>query len=248
MKLSPKLIRLFLVLIICVVSTSSSFGQQVLEYSAHYQATANGIAATAQRSLTKLSDYSFRLTNRLQASIAGQTLATLEQSSEFEFVDDTVKPSIYSYVLTGISKAANAIAYNWDAQIALSTEDEKSWQLPLSSGVMDQLSYQFALRQFLISGNTASDVEFQVIDGDEIELHRYRIAGDALLSTPLGNLNTVKLERLRDTADGRTTTIWLAVDWDFLLARIEQVNRSGLKIELQLESALVGGVNVSALK
>lgn len=230
------------------LASASSQAQQALEYSAHYKASANGIAASADRSLSRFDDDSYRITNILQARLLGIPIAKLEQRSEFVFSDNLVRPQAYSYQLTGISRASNSIAYNWDTQIALSIEDEESWQLQLSDGVMDELSYQFALRQLLIAGTTAEVLEFQLIDGDEIELHQYRLLADEVLLTPLGELNTIKLERMREDSDERATTIWLARDWNFLLTRIDQVSGSGLRIELELENATVDGELVSALK
>lgn len=246
------LTRLFPALVASIllsfVATSNSHAQQALEYSAHYKARTNGIAASADRSLSRLEDNSYRITNVLQARLLGIPVAKLEQRSEFDFSGGQLRPQTYSYLLTGISKASNSISYNWDTQIALSIEDEESWQLEISDGVMDELSYQFALRQSLISGTTAEELEFQLIDGDEIELHQYRLLADEILLTPLGELNTVKLERVREASDERVTTIWLARDWNFLLTRIEQVSGSGMRIELELESATVDGEPVSALK
>lgn len=231
-----------------VAASGQSYAQQALEYSAHYKASANGIAASADRSLSRLADNSYQITNLLRASLLGVTIAKLEQRSEFDFSGGRIQPSSYSYLLSGISKASNTIAFNWDTQTALSTEDEDSWQLELSDGIMDELSYQFALRQLLISGSTAQEMEFSLIDGDEVELHQYRVLADEVLPTPLGNLNTIKLGRVREASDERVTTIWLARDWNFLLTRIEQVSGSGLRIELELENATIAGEAVSALK
>ena len=56
----------------------------------------------------------------------------------------------------------------------------------------------------------------------------------------------MKLERVRDASDERVTEIWLATDWNFLLVRMEQLNNSGLRIELELKSAVLGGVEIEA--
>lgn len=227
-----------------------SFAQPiaVTEYLAKYKASANGLTASAERSLRKSTDTLYRLNNTLEAKLVGQTLANLEQTSEFSFQHGVLTPQQYSYALTGISSKSQAISYNWDALIALSSEDNESWQLPLSPGVLDQLSYQFSLRQTL-KKNTALGLEFafNIIDTDKIETHRYKIAGNEVLSTALGNLNTVKLERIREGSDNRMTEIWLATDWDFLLTRIEQTSNSGLRITLDLESANLEGKAVTAL-
>jgi hypothetical protein len=217
----------------------------LLEYVAQYEASANGLAATATRSLSKIDESSYRLSNSLEASIAGQALANLEQASEFIIDGKLVVPLNYSYQISGVSRASHAIFFNWDAEVALSTEGDESWQLPLKEGVMDQLSYQVAIRQALID-NTEEETNFlfEVVDGDAIQMQEYRLVGEEIISTPLGELSTLKLERDRSASDERVTEIWLAIEWNFLITRIEQLNSSGLRISLELKSAVLDGNTV----
>ena len=217
----------------------------LLEYVAQYEASANGLAATATRSLSKIDESSYRLSNSLEASIAGQALANLEQASEFLIDGKRVVPLHYSYQLSGVSRASHAIFFNWDAEVALSTEGNESWQLQLKEGVMDQLSYQVSIRQALID-NTEDETSFLfgIVDGDAIQMQEYRLVGEEIISTPLGELSTLKLERAREASDERVTEIWLAIEWNFLLTRIEQLNSSGLRISLELKSAVLDGNTV----
>ena len=217
----------------------------LLEYVAQYEASANGLEATATRSLNRTDENSYRLSNSLEASIAGQALANLDQASEFIIDGGRIVPLNYSYQLSGVSRASHTIFFNWDAEVALSTEGDESWQLQLKEGVMDQLSYQVAIRQALMD-NTEDETSFsfEIIDGDAIEIQEYRLVGEEITSTPLGELSTLKLERVREASDERVTEIWLALEWDFLLTRIEQLNSSGLRISLELKSAKLDGNTV----
>ena len=214
---SKAIATLFALALSCFANSCHSQNTRLLEYVAEYEASANGLAATATRSLSKIDENSYRLSNSLQASLAGQTLASLVQASEFIIEGNRVVPLNYTYQLSGVSRASHAIFFNWDAEIALSTEDDESWQLPLRDGVMDQLSYQVALRQALIDNSDSEAIfSFDIIDGDAIEMQQYRLVGEEILSTPLGELNTLKLERVREASDQRASKIWLAVDWNFL--------------------------------
>ena len=217
----------------------------LLEYVAQYEASANGLEATATRSLNRTDENSYRLSNSLEASIAGQALANLDQASEFTIDGGRIVPLNYSYQLSGVSRASHTIFFNWDAEVALSTEGDESWQLQLKEGVMDQLSYQVAIRQALMD-NTEDETSFsfEIIDGDAIEIQEYRLVGEEITSTPLGELSTLKLEQVREASDERVTEIWLALEWDFLLTRIEQLNSSGLRISLELKSAKLDGNTV----
>ena len=244
---SKAIATLFALALSCFANSCHSQNTRLLEYVAEYEASANGLAATATRSLSKIDENSYRLSNSLQASLAGQTLASLVQASEFIIEGNRVVPLNYTYQLSGVSRASHAIFFNWDAEIALSTEDDESWQLPLRDGVIDQLSYQVAMRQALIDNSDSEAIfSFDIIDGDAIEMQQYRLVGEEILFTPLGELNTLKLERVREASDQRASKIWLAVDWNFLLTRIEQLNNSGLQIVLELKSAELNGEIVRA--
>ena len=216
------------------------------EFSAYYQANTNGMRGSAERHLVRQDDDHFRLNISLEARMAAINIGDLEQVSEFSISDGIIVPHNYSYMVTGITSTSEAVSFNWDADLALSIEDDQRWELELESGVLDQLSYQVALA-LKLKQDSAEDFEFRLVDRDKIETHRYRVVGEEILQTPLGALNTTKLERVREEDNGRQTLIWLADDWDYLLARIEQSNPSGLRIELELENALVAGKQVTAL-
>ena len=173
-------------------------------------------------------------------------IGDLEQSSEFSIENGTIIPHNYSYLVSGITHESQSVSFNWDTRVALSSEDDESWSLDIERGVLDQLSYQAAL-VLELHKDEKEEFEFQLVDGDRVETHRYRVLGFEKLETPLGYLNTTKLERVRADDSGRKTFIWFADDWEYLLARIEQVNPGGLRIELELENALLAGQEVTPL-
>ena len=238
--------RAIVVLFTIILSSpsASTFSQAavLLEYSAEYEASANGLSATATRSLINVSENTYRLSNSLEASFAGKTFANLNQVSEFIFEDNKIISQNYFYQLMEISRTSHTIFFDWNAKIALSMKDDENWQVPLSDGVVDQLSYQIAMRQALINkGGSQTTFSYDIVDGDTIETQQYRVVGEEVLPTPLGELNTIKLERVREASDERVTKIWLAVDWNYLLTRVEQLNSSGLKIVLNLKFAKLNG-------
>lgn len=215
-------------------------------YHAHYKARANGLNAKAQRSLILMEDGALQLKMELAATIFRQEIARLEQTSHFTIDVDGVHTRDYNYDLGGISSDLRHIVFDWENGVALSSEDDESWSLPLSGQTYDPLSHQHALREALRSGSS-TELVFAVVDGDEIDEIRYRILGEEVLETPLGLINTVKLERVRKPESERSTVIWFATDWQYLLARIEQVSGSGLRLQLELEAAEINGEAVTPL-
>lgn len=233
---------------------AGSPAQTIIPFTARYKASANGLTANATRSLTTLDDGVLLLSNELQATVLGQEIARLRQRSEFHVNGEQLISKNYTYQVSGITSDQRSIEFDWQSRTALSREDDEQWRVPLTLDAYDPLSHQFALSQTLrlhgidpAGSETPGQFAFDVVDGDKIETHLYQFLGEEVLQTPLGTVNSVKLERVRENSSSRSTLIWLAPDWDYLLARIEQVNGSGLQIKLELESATVGERVVTAL-
>jgi hypothetical protein len=229
-----------------LVAAINSFAEPVV-FHAEYEAKAYGFSAEASRSLSRISDNLYALQSTIEAKLFGESLARLNERSEFRWQDGQVLPQSYSYIQSGVSSSTEQVAFDWTSNIAISTEDDESWQIPIKQGVLDKLAYQLQIRE-LIKQAAASEFNFQVLDTDEIKEHHYRIVGEQVLETELGSLNTVRVEKVREDSDSRSTIIWLASDWDYLLVRLEQVNGSGRTVELILQSATVNGEVVSALQ
>ncbi len=236
-------------LILTLATTASPLYAQdrpLIEYSAYYEASTNGISGNAERHLIRTGEQQYRLNISLEAKVGGIEIGDLEQASEFYWDGTIIRPVNYNYQVSGVSSDIETVSFNWDAGVALSANEDESWTLDLSGQVLDQLSYQQALANDIANGKQ-SNLEYHLIDGPEIESHSFRLLGTEVLETPMGNFNTLKLERIRAQDSGRSTIIWLATDWDYLLAKIEQTNSSGLQIQLQLTNALVAGEQVVAL-
>lgn len=228
---------------LALVSASFSGAQIPFQYSLDYQANTNGIAAKANRSLTLQADQSLQLSNTLEASLGGQLIARIEQISIFEIIDNQFRPTAYSYRQTGLGQETQTVDYNWGSLVAISAGDDESWTIELSSNTFDQLSHQLALRQELMNGTT--NLEFAVIDEDEIETYRYRAINEEVINTPLGAFNSTVVERVRND-ENRSTVFWLANDWQFVLIRMEQTN-SGLTTLLELDEGIVEGTAIIPL-
>lgn len=230
---------------LCAV-TLVAHGHELKTYEATYKATAMGLSATAYRHMTFHEDNTYLLENSLTLTVLGATVGSVTESSRFRWQDGNLTPLHYQYLQTGISGTNEHIDFDWANGVAHSAVDEESWDLALESGFQDKLSYSTRLGQD-IAASDQQDFTYQIIDGDEVESHLYRISAQEVISTPVGDLNAVKIERIRESGSSRRTTVWLAKDWDYLLIRLEQVSSSGRLTELNLESAQVDGATISGL-
>ncbi len=210
-------------------------------YRAEYQAKASGLSATAYRTLERLDEHQYRLSNSMSVAILGATIGEVTERSEFTLQDGAVRPTRYSYDQTGLGRRSEHVGFDWENGSAETRTDKKTENVAIVAGVMDQLSFTAQLSLDLSALPAEQLVEdkdfvYQIVDGDEIDEHRYVITGRETVTTSAGAVPTIRLERIRAKESSRTTTFWLAADQDFLLVRLEQTSGSGDATELLLKS------------
>jgi len=99
--------------------------------------------------------------------------------------------------------------------------------------VLDRHAITVAIMQDLLQGKRG-DLSYPVADRDEMNTQLYRLVGNEKLDTALGVLNSLKVQRIRENPNGKTTTLWLAPDRQFVPVRIQQKEGNGDLIEMRI--------------
>lgn len=234
-----------LTLLLCLAASTAQ-ASEPRPYDATYKAKALGMSATAFRRQTITKPQHYTLENSLSLTVLGANVGTVVETSQFRWQDGIIVPLHYEYNQTGLSASSERVDFDWDNELAESSSDGDSWQLPLSPGILDKLSYSVQIGQDIVT-HDLEEFRYEVLDEDKFDEHLYRITSSEVLDTPLGKLNTVKIERIRSGDSRRRTTVWLASDWDYLLVRLEQISSSGTETELSIEAATMGGEAMTGL-
>lgn len=229
-----------------VLLGSTSQASEPSPYDAIYQATALGMSATATRRQSVNDEQHYTLENSLSLIVLGANVGSVTETSEFLWNDSQIVPLHYRYVQTGIGATSEEVFFDWNNALAISQSGAESWEIALDTGVLDKLSFSEQIGQD-IADRGLSEFQYNIVDEDKTDEHLYRISTEEVLSTPIGQLNTVKIERVRAADSRRRTTVWLAKDWNYLLVRFEQVSGSGTETQLLLESATMAGSPVTGL-
>ena len=210
-------------------------------FAVEYEARYGGFKASAIRSLEHLADGEIQMETMLALKLLGKTISRVHEVSSLVTDSDsgTLRPLSYSFDQTGLGSRSRSVVFDWDnaAAVAQSGRDENI--IVLDGVAMDNLSAYLALREQLLAGKT--EVAFQGIDKGQLEEFHYRVIGEELLKTDAGAFRTVKLERVRDASSHRTTEIWLALDWDYLLIKLVQKEPGSNTISLELTKGAVDG-------
>lgn len=193
----------------------------------------------AERSLKQQDDGTWKLDFS-----ASMLVASLNETSWLSLVNGDIRPHQYRYARKGMGKSKKIKQnFDWDTQQATGSDRGTPISLTLIQGIQDKSSYQLALQRDIAEGKTS--MSYQVLDGDDLDTYDFRVLGEESVETVVGSVDAIKVERVRDpTQSKRVTILWFAKDWDFLLVRLQQVERDGKEYQIILENATVNNKTV----
>ncbi|MDC0598737.1 DUF3108 domain-containing protein [Gammaproteobacteria bacterium] len=231
--------------LLLILSTTRVLAEPPIPFAAEYEARYQGIQAQADRSLEQLDEEQFLLRSRIKLRLLGKTVSRIDEQSQFLWLNNQVQSQAYEYIQTGLGEKARSVAFDWQNNSAVTLVNDEQNSLALDIPVLDELSSFMEIKRQL--EDNIDNIYFNVVDEDEIESQHYQVLGEEQLSTPLGNFNAIKLQRVRNPESKRSTEIWLATDWDYLLLKLYQTNSSGEVFEINLRQASLAEVQVTPL-
>lgn len=233
--------RLFVTFIFCIVGLTATISQRAFAspalFSAEYTADYKGLPVKAKglRRLEKLDEDRYLLTSE-----ANSMLFKVKETTEFRYEDGRTIPVAYHYSRKGVGKSKKeAVFFDWDSNQA--THD--GGQSALEAGTLDKLSYQYQLRLDLAALAAAQTSEpseeptplltYIIADEEKRKTYSFRVAGEEVLDTPAGQMQTVRVDRIRENSE-RQTSLWLATEHNYILVRLVQLeNDKGFELNLQ---------------
>jgi len=166
------------------------------------------------------------------AQVAGAS--AFEQSNliarqgQLELFSNRIETKVAWKTLAKTTKLVNSgTAYQY-------TDRKGSKQAPYSPGLLDQHSLTLALMADLRAGKNAGTLVYPIVNKGKREDNTFRIAGTQTLSTALGKLNTVRVDRVRESSNGKSTSIWFASDRNFVPVLFQQLDENGDDIEMRI--------------
>ncbi len=121
----------------------------------------------------------------------------------------------------GSSWAVSA-KFDW---IAHSVTQERKGK---SSGAQDPLSLAYS---FAFAPPKAKEYEVTRADGRGLTPFRFTVVGNEKLATPAGEMQTLRIAKVRDGPEDKSTDIWFAAERDFLPVRVLIVDSDGTRAD-----------------
>lgn len=204
------------------------------QYTADWQQVP--VSGSASRQLEQNADGSWKLLFQASMLVAG-----LNEESHFRYDNQRFVPISYRFERNGLGKSKKVVHdFDWKGKLVTGIDRDRPVRLVLKTGLLDKSTYQLALQEDVAAGKKT--LSYQVLDGDEIETYDFRVLGTEQVKTEAGQIDAIKVERVRDpTKSSRQTVLWFAKDWGHLLVRLHQVEKDGKEYQIMLKQGTVNG-------
>jgi len=152
--------------------------------------------------------------------------------------EQRIIPQRYIYQRKGMGKNRDdELVFDWSANKVTNVKNAQSQVLDAAKNIQDSLSYQIQLSQDLIAGKKQFD--YSIANGRKIKQYKFEIVGEEVLTTPLGDVKTLKVKRTRDKSE-LVTYAWFAKDFQYLLVRLQQ-EENGSAYTIYISKASLNG-------
>jgi Protein of unknown function (DUF3108) len=118
--------------------------------------------------------------------------------------------------------------FDWGARTITQERKGKSETLQMPPGAQDPVSLAYT---FTFVPPTAKEYDIVRADGRGLTPFRFAVVGTEKLATPLGEMQTLHIAKVRDGPDDKTTDIWFATERDFIPVRVLVVDKDGARAD-----------------
>ncbi|HLB57596.1 MAG: hypothetical protein A3C55_03335 [Gammaproteobacteria bacterium RIFCSPHIGHO2_02_FULL_42_13] len=138
---------------------------------------------------------------------------------------------VYRYHFFNNKKLIN-INFDWKNHIASSQKDERHYEAKIPTNAQDKLSYQLAMRYYLL--NKIHPLTYHLVNRGNIDIYQFKQVGQETLDTPIGKIKTIKIRRINDDQDDDIFEFWTAPQYDYLLIQLKEINNGEVVAEAHL--------------
>lgn len=201
-------------------------------YTATYQFNLdNKLTGTATRVLTKQE-------NQYHYQFSAQAMiANANEVSDFSYDGKKIQSRHYENTKQVLFKTKTAkVDFDWDKKQATTQRNgESSGYALTTTNVLDPLNLEIQVRQDLADAekNIAQN-DYVLADPKGIGPLKFTLDGNEKITTPYGEIDTVKVTRIHQSAD-RKTQFWLAKSLDYLPVKVVQTD-DGATYTIELQS------------
>lgn len=210
--------RLFLLIFIALstlASQTACTASSLPPYEAEYTTKMRGLRINSERKFVETGENTYRLSWSAKA-----LWMRISEWSDFEIVDDKVRPLGYHYTRKGLgSDRPIHIDFDWETMQAHGSKGDKSYSFALDPNSLDRLSFQVQMQLDLLNDNSLTQFNYRVANYREMRDYVFNLEKQETLSTKLGTFETLVFRRDKKDASIR---LWMSPEQYYLPVKVEQ--------------------------
>jgi len=151
-----------------------------------------------------------------------------------------IQTQFYSHVEESDAEDTHTLKFDWKTKKVVYAGDKAkngTLTLDLPEDAVDLHALHIAARLWLEQMDDATQPAervFAIVDENEIKHYTLATSPGSVIQTPIGNLDTVKIERIDDP--DKQFTLWAAPKLDFLPIQVESKKRDDPTIRLKIQA------------
>ena len=237
--------KTLLVIALLASASASAADVDIKPFHAEYATLRNG--DEVGRTMLDFGDngdgsWTLRSETRGTSGLARLAGIHIVETSRFRWKDGRPEALAYDYRQEGAFKQRTRHAdFDWSANEVRVSEGGQTFRYPITTGIIDRQAVTLALAADLVRG--ADAFEYKVAVKDRVEPMRYMRGAVETLNVPAGEYQAQLMQR--DGEPGadrkRVARSWFAESLGWLPVRIEQTEKKGDTVTLQLVSTRAAG-------
>lgn len=192
------------------------------------------------------SRYLYRLSIR-PGRLAGLFYSsTVREMSIGRIQSDGFRPDVYRYNRSGGDDDRQAeLRFDWDTLSVVNDIEARPWRMDITPDTIDRVISPLQLMHDLADRDIDEDDElvYRIADGGQLKTYVLRIGDKAMVETPAGRFEALRIRR-SDTDSDRETTLWVAPSLQYLAIQVEQREDGDRNFRMVLSA--VDGLNADA--
>jgi hypothetical protein len=170
---------------------------------------------------------SYTITSELKGRGALAVLGSLKRTTRGRITPDGLRPDEYSDQRLGGVWVASA-KFDWEARTVTQGRKGKAETAKMPGTVLDPLSLAY---NFAFVPPKGKEYDIVRADGRGLSQFRFKVMGNEKLSTPAGELQTLRVAKVPDGPEDRATDLWFATERDHLPVRALVVDKDGTRAD-----------------
>ena len=134
--------------------------------------------------------------------------------------------------------------FDWPSKSLLHKDKETQGKVPISPGQFDRLSLTQQMRLDLAKGS--KKFNYTLIRKGELKQYQYQVVTTEIINIGKGDYNSLLVERLEKDSI-KKTRIWFALDWDYVVLKMETFEKNSKKT-MVLDQGTLNGNSILPLK